>query len=412
MVHLFFLIFHYSHTKNHITVHRSIFPYLKFMSNLSMKFGSCTNMFINETSALNSNQTKKIVHGFDIEYHPALIMIAVLVIISNMFVIVLFVTKETLRKGGKLLLLSLAISDVMTGLVIIPLNIGCEVTYSLRLCISSGILNRFLAISTVYHILAITFETYYAILRPMEHRVKVERQKVLCIALGIWFGALLVAVTPLTWTIGVLTDVEQQPTKGFKHKMSVYEFFVISSGFLLPLTLMIFAHARMFSKIINALKLMRRQNSSAHRLCNMNKNKYKAAILFAALLLIFTVCWLFWFVTSLLNAVSKGHVYNTIPKWAVDTLTIVRYSTSFINPLLYTFFRPDFYTAFKTLFRGSNRRTPSITLTYLLSGSHRTKRDSQTTSTLVREHSTAPTMCVNAQQQSALSKLIEKDTKV
>ena len=96
------------------------------MSNLSMKLGSCTNMFINETSALNSNQTKKIVHGFDIEYHPALIMIAVLVIISNMFVIVLFVTKETLRKGGKLLLLSLAISDVMTGLVIIPLNIGCE----------------------------------------------------------------------------------------------------------------------------------------------------------------------------------------------------------------------------------------------------------------------------------------------
>lgn len=108
---------------------------------------------------------------FDMEHHPTLIAIAVLVIISNMFAIVLFVTKKTLRKGGNLLLLSLAISDVATGLITIPLNIGCEFTYSLGLCMSSGILNRFLAISTVYHILAITFETYYAIPRPIEHRV-------------------------------------------------------------------------------------------------------------------------------------------------------------------------------------------------------------------------------------------------
>ena len=360
----------------------------------------------NETPTVNSNQT---VHGFDMEFHPALIAIAVLVIITNMFVIVLFVTKETLRKGGKLLLLSLAISDVTTGFITIPLNIGCEVTFSLRLCMSSGILNRFLAISTVYHILAITFETYYAILRPMEHRVKIEKRKVLGIALIIWFGALIIAVTPLTWAIGELTDVRGQPSKDFLRKMTIYEIFAFSFGFLLPLTLMIFAHARMFSKIINALKLIRRQNCPAHKLCNINKNKYKAAILFAVLLLIFTVCWLFWFVISLLNAITKAR--HPFPKWAVDILTIIRYTTSCINPLLYTFFRPDFYTAFKTLFRRRTRRTPSLVLTYLLSGSHRTKRDSQTTSTLVREHSSAPAIYVNT-QQSASSKLVEKDSKV
>ena len=364
---------------------------------------------------LNSSQpptNQVVIHGFDNEFHPALMTIAVLIIISNMLVIVLFVTKETLRKGGKLLLLSLAISDVTTGLVTIPLNIGCEVTFSLKVCISSAILNRFLAISTVYHILAITFETYYAILRPMEHRVKVEKRKVLGIALAIWFGALIIAVTPLTWAIGHLTDVQEKPSNDFQHKMAIYETFVISCGFLLPLTLMIFAHVRMFAKIINALKLIRRQNSPSHKSCNTNKNKYKAAILFAVLLLIFTICWLFWFVVGLLNAVSNVRVREFFPEWALDSLMIIRYSTSFINPLLYTFFRPDFYTALKTLFRGSNGRTPSITLTSLLGGSHRTKRDSQTTTSLVRENSTVPTLYVNAQQQCGLSRLVEVDTRV
>ena len=370
-------------------------------------------MYANDTLAqkLDSNQSdENSIYGFEVEYHPALLAIAVLVIVSNMFVIVLFITKETLRKGGKLLLLSLAISDITTGLVTIPLNIACELTYSLKLCMSSGILNRFLAISTVYHILAITFETYYAILRPMEHRVKVEKQKVLGIASAIWFGALIIAVTPLTWAIGSLTDVENTPKDDFQRNMAIYEAFAISCGFLLPLTLLIFAHARMFAKIIKALKLINKKNSPAHKSCNVNK--HKAAILFAVLLLIFTVCWLFWFVVSFLNTILDVRVSESIPKWAMDTLTIIRYSTSFINPLLYTFFRPDFYTAFKSLFRGSNRRSPSVTLTSLLNGSHRTKRDSQTTTSLVRENSAAPALNANAHPHSGLSKLLETDTKV
>ena len=355
-------------------------------------------MSTNATLAWPSNQTVPPVHGFDLKFHLALITIAVFVIISNMFVIVLFVTKETLRKGGKFLLLSLAISDITTGLVTIPLNISCEVTYSLRICMSSGILNRFLAISTIYHILAITFETYYAILRPMEHRVKIEKQKIFLLAIVIWLGALVIALTPLTWTIGVLTDVQHKPDEEFAHKMATYEIFATTFGFLLPLTLMIFAHARMFSKIVNALKLIRRQSSSAQTSFNTNKNKYKAAVLFAVLLLIFTVCWLFWFVASLLNSILKKK--QALPLWATDTLAVVRYSTSFVNPLLYTFFRPDFYAAFKSVFCRRSKRTPSITLTYLLGATHRTKRDSQTTTTtLVRD-------------QSISSKLIERDTKV
>ena len=357
----------------------------------------------------NLNRTTLPEHGFDPEFHPALLVIAFLVITSNLLVMVLFSTNEKLRKGGRLLLLSLAISDITAGLVTIPMQIGCEVTFSLALCMSAGSLNRFLAISTVYHILSITFETYYAILRPVEHRVNIEKRKILAIVLSIWFGALVIALTPVFLAIGVLKNVSDIPDNDFLRKLSIYEIFVITFGFLLPLTLMIFAHARMFSKIIHALNVIRRRGSPSHKPSNTRKNKYKTAILFAALLLVFTACWLFWFAVTLLK--FTFNLRHPFPKWALDTLTLVRYSTSFINPMLYTFFRPDFYTAFLSLFQRRSGRTPSITLTYLLSGSHRNKRDSQTTTTLFRESSTVPTGNANAQQCSS-SKLFEKDTKI
>jgi hypothetical protein len=75
----------------------------------------------------------------------------------------------------------------------------------------------------------------------------VKKKKILGMALIIWFGALLiVAVAPLTWVNGDLTDIGKQPSKDFMLRMSIYEIFSFSFRFLLPLTLMISAHARMY----------------------------------------------------------------------------------------------------------------------------------------------------------------------
>lgn len=340
-------------------------------------------MASNLSSGLQNSTQSRYGGQFDIKFHTGLILISSLIITSNGLVIVLFATMENLRKAGKLLLLSLAISDLTTGLVTIPLNISCEVTFSAPLCLASSTLNRFIGISTVYHILAVTFETYYAILRPMEHRVKVERSKVLGLVFGMWFAALLTALTPLYWTLGVIKNVRGIPSKEFLRKQAIYEIVVFITGFFLPLALMVFAHMRMFAKILDALKLLRSRSSPLSQPTYMSK--YKTALLFAVILLVFTLSWSFWFIISLLKAI--GSAMHPFPLWATDSLTIIRYSTSFINPLLYTFFRPDFYKAFKSFVtRKEGTRRQSVSVTYLLHGG-RFKRDSQTNSTFVRETS-------------------------
>ncbi|XP_046858720.1 LOW QUALITY PROTEIN: substance-K receptor-like [Xenia sp. Carnegie-2017] len=340
---------------------------------------------------------------FDVDYHISLIAIAVLVVISNSFVILLFVCKEKLRTGGKLLLFSLAISDVTTGLVTIPLNIGCEVTFSLELCMTSGMLNRFLAVSTVFHILAVTFETYYAILWPMEHKVKVEKKKILGIVAVIWLVSLIISLVPLTWAIGTITSITQRPTDQFYFKMAVYEIFVMSFAFFIPLVMMFVAHARMFRRIAKALDLMRRRSPNACK-NRVTRNNYKSAVL-SVLLFVFTLCWVFWFITSLLKTLR--HVRHPLPLWLIDALTIVRYTTSFINPLLYTFFRPDFHTAFKLLWIGRKRRMPSITVTYIPNNnSNRTNRESQVTGTFFQESSTTPILFINTVQEGGIKPIL------
>lgn len=323
---------------------------------------------------------------FDISYHIPLIFIALLVIAVNVLVIVLFLTRANLRKAGKLLLFSLAISDLSTGLLAIPLNIGCEVTFLMPLCIASGMLNRFIAVSTIYHILAITFETYYAILRPVQHRVNIEPCKVLGIASGIWLGALFTALVPLYWTPGSMKSVRSKPSKDFLRKQTVYEIVVFSAGFLLPLALMVFAHARMFSKIANALNLLRKRASSLRQ--TSNTGKFKTALLFAVILFVFTLSWSCWFVAGMFRALGKEKY--PLPLWAVDSLTILRYSTSFINPLLYTFFRPDVYQAFKSCFKSPRAvRRQSVTLSNLLSGG-KMKRSPDSNFTSSRDASLGP----------------------
>ena len=338
------------------------------------------------TFNLSNNTFRSKPNGkFDISYHVPLLFIASLIITMNVLVIVLFLKRENLRKAGKLLLFSLAVSDLFTGLLAIPLNIGCEVTFLMPLCAASGMLNRFIAISTIYHILAITFETYYAILRPVQHRVNIEPCKVLGISSGIWLGALLTALAPLYWVPGSMKNVRSKPSADFLRKQTIYEIVVFSAGFLLPLALMVFAHARMFSKIINALNLLRKRASSLRQ--TPNTSKFKTALLFAVILFLFTLSWSFWFVAGMFRALEKKKY--PFPLWAVDSLTVLRYSTSFINPLLYTFFRPDVYQALKSCFKSSRSggRKQSVTLSNLLSGGKTIKRSSNSNFTSSRDAS-------------------------
>ena len=311
---------------------------------------------MDSNSTLTNNT--RLVHEFDREYHPILITVAIIICVSNCLVIILFTTQESLRSSGNYLLFSLAISDLAVGLFAIPVNITCEFLLKWSTCLSSYCINRFIAISTVYHILWITLEKYTAIIFPLLHKSRFDHTRVKIVILSTWLGSLLMTFVQLIWLVD-----HDDPKKDFsddvKNKELIFNIFTFFACFVLPMVLIIFAYASILLRILrrhSSFLRKHKQGSDQPLIARQMPQKIKSALLFFSLLLIFIICWFWWFFVTIYD-LFVGDSLPRIPQYIAKILTAFRYSTSFINPMLYTFFKRDFKKALKKLRNGA-RLTP------------------------------------------------------
>ena len=127
-----------------------------------------------------------------------LVPMALLIIIANGLVLILFARKKQLRTPPNYVLFSLAFCDFMTGVMIIPLFITVVFTpvvsssevkcYLIQLV---GVLNNLSAISTCYHILAATTEKYLSIIWPVTHRM-ISKKTVKAVLGVVWVLSVIV----------------------------------------------------------------------------------------------------------------------------------------------------------------------------------------------------------------------------
>lgn len=127
--------------------------------------------------------------------------------------------------------------------------------------------------------------------------------------------------------------------------------------FLLPYSFMIYAFVAIFRRISTKGKRRSQAICGPHHSRQAALEK-KCLILFVCMAMIYLVCWLPWFILMLLYAVYDKQDDLEIPS---HVFVLVRYATSIINPILYTFFRRDFRMALKSLFRGGKRPGSSQT---------------------------------------------------
>ena len=84
------------------------------------------------------------------------IFLAVLIVFVNGLVLVLMARKKHLRSITNLLLCSLAVSDLLTGLLSVPLFITCNIVRQSVVCIIQDQMSRFISSSIVCHLLSVT----------------------------------------------------------------------------------------------------------------------------------------------------------------------------------------------------------------------------------------------------------------
>ena len=301
------------------------------------------------TTVISTNQPNQSIAGFpvtNVEVIAELVPIALIIIIINVLVFVVFLKTKKLRTPANYILFSFSMSDFMTESLNIPLflivfntPVVSSNTVRFYLGFLVTVLHTVTAILSVYHILIVTLEKYLSIVWPVIHRlVKKTTVTVNRVLFVLWFVSALVGLIPFTWI------KKARDYSGTKYFLG-YIIFCFVAVFALPYSFMIYAFVKIFRTLSSLLKRRLKRPSSRRRKLARERN---CIVLFVTMATLFAVCWLPWFLLMLL------YTLDLIPQnfyTPAHVIILIRYATSFINPLLYILFRPDFYAALKQLLK-------------------------------------------------------------
>ena len=305
-------------------------------------------------SAMGANNSSSVNEGFErnLENLPELIPVGVSIVLTNGVVFLLFFFRRSLRKAPNYLLFSLAVCDFLNGslnivlftLVFIPVVEGA--TFFILVC-AAEVSHNFVAITTACHIILITAEKYIAVMQPFKYHVIKSRTMLLVIA-GAWLISGLVAAAPIGWFSKRLSRISIGLILEFS-----FNVFCLVAVFMVPYAFIMYAHVVMFRKVVQ--KKSERNTLVRRNIRKVNKkkrNEIKCLIIFATMATVFALCWLPWFVLRLVFSLIGQQMI--VPNYdAIDTAAhvtvIARYLASAINPMIYTFFKQDFWRALKKM---------------------------------------------------------------
>lgn len=328
--------------------------------------GKMSALEVNNTTSAAADQDQILSGQKRLEALPQLLPISLLIVLTNFVVFLLFYSRRSLRKPSNYLLLSLAICDFLNGsvnislflLVFIPVIEGSK--FLVLLCAVQASHN-FIAITAACHIFLITAEKYLAVMRPLKYHV-IKKKTMLRVIGGAWVISAVIAATPISWFS--MRNRRERTGLILETAFNVFCLFVV---FVMPYTFILFAHIIMFRKICKRNHHRAGLKSCARsRIRKKKENERKCLIIFATMATVFLVCWLPWFILRLIYSLIGQRLIQHDPVALViasQVFLIVRYLTSVINPLLYTFFKQDFWRALKRTVIRMSRKDLKLTAT-------------------------------------------------
>lgn len=295
---------------------------------------STSSFFVNQTQEYSNSGLKNL---------SQLLPIAIAITLTNGLVLVLFYRRKSLCTASNYLLLSLSVCDLLTGALNIPyfivFNFGFIPLKSLWSYLMF-ILQTLMAISAGYHILVITAEKHFAIAKPLRHHL-LTKSAVCKISLGMWTFSAGFALVHLAW--------HTHPSRLLFN--IIHSAFCLLMVFFIPYVYMIYAYIAMF-RAISKHEIPRSQNEITRSRFQKKKiNDRKCILVFATMATVYAVCWLPYFTVMLISNVRDYLRMDEIKSMssALEAFAIIRFLTSVINPVLYTFFKRDFWLALKAL---------------------------------------------------------------
>lgn len=311
--------------------------------------GNMDDKIVNTTGKEGNATMQEIPSPSDL-YLPLVLLgvLSCLIIAANSLVIVLVYKKKQLQTITNEYLACLALSDLLSGLVAIPLIFACNLMAfadGIIACIAMDLASRFIAISTILHLVMVTFERYLMIIYPMHYHRIMSKKIMAATMVFIWSFSLTVSLIQLIW---INFDPAQMETDE-RHIDAIYSYACVGFLVALPLILLAVFYIRIFLVLRSQLKKIRRQVShiKSSRSARQKRGQKRAVTILGSMILAFILGWFSYFLSGILY---DEDVEIHVPAAVNITLLFMRFGTSLINPLLYTLFKEDFKNVLKSYF--------------------------------------------------------------
>ncbi|XP_023270949.1 trace amine-associated receptor 1-like [Seriola lalandi dorsalis] len=253
-----------------------------------------------------------------------LVLLSVITICGNLLVIISIIYFKQLHTPTNYLILSLAMADLLVGIVVFPFSMA----FSLSSCL-------------YYESL---FYRYYAVCQPLTYRTKINHCVVVIMILGSWGISALIGIGVIIAGLNnekceerCLIDVLIANTIGP----------ILS--FYLPVIIMLCIYLKIF--LVAQRQARSIQNTTCHSTKSgaaVSKMERKATKTLATVLGVFLVCWTPFFLCITFLPFSN----NPVPVNVIETLNWLTLSNSMLNPFIYAFFYSWFRSAFRMIISG------------------------------------------------------------
>lgn len=294
--------------------------------------------------------------GLNVPYAVLEGLVAIGATVGNGLVIVAFHRERRLRRRTNYYIVSLAVADLLVGLVGIPCAVLSSVGLPrhLHLCMFSVSLIIVLCTVSILSLVAVSADRYWAILYPMAYSTNSNTKIAISIICICWIMGLLIGFLPLMgWRAA------KGPTLDACEFSSVMDYnylvFLYLATIILPALFMATSYAHIYTVVIKQIKQMtllnggQRGGNSPTKLRVLGaarKSEVKATQNLSIIVAFFAVCWMPLYT---INCVQAFCDECPVPAYFMHGCIVLSHLNSAGNPLLYAYHLKDFRNAFRSL---------------------------------------------------------------
>lgn len=348
------------------------------------------NRSLNATGAWDP----QVLQALQISLVVVLSVITMATVLSNAFVLTTILLTKKLHTPANYLIGSLATTDLLVSILVMPISIAYTTTrtwnFGQILCdiwVSSDIT---CCTASILHLCVIALDRYWAITDALEYSKRRTAGHAAAMIAAVWVISICISIPPLFWRQATAQEMSDCLVNTSQISYTIYS---TCGAFYIPSVLLIILYGRIYvaarSRILNPPSLYGKRfttaqlitGSAGSSLCSLNSSLHeshshtagsplffnqvkikladsilerkrisaarerKATKTLGIILGAFIICWLPFFVVSLVLPICRDSCW--IHPALFDFFTWLGYLNSLINPVIYTVFNEDFRQAFQ-----------------------------------------------------------------